>query len=359
MRTFRQEMQELVLASIPSDEFNNRNVEITFRHFGWDGKGGCSMQEVGDQHLLTRERVRQISSKCSRQMAEHAEKHLTSLPALLATINKLAPAKAERIEQVLRDQGLGEDLLEGVLTSAKQFNRAGKHLRVMHEFGERFVILPDMEGSAAKVLAKAQKLTSRVGMTAIHDLLYLVPGIPEHSALDYIRDVLSIRQDAIWLNEEKTWVWLSNTTNNRLITCLHKLLSIFSSVTLEGIRQGANRYFRKGDKTPAVLKAPQAVMANFLKAWGQASCSDAGIVRKSASFQATARVLDYERLVVEYIVKRPSKMAREKELENVLVPASADGVAHEKKRAFSNAINYSPIIAKGKKRGEYVANGAL
>jgi hypothetical protein len=292
-------------------------------------------------------------------MAEQASKHLTTLPGMLSLINKMAPAKAERVEQELKRHGLGTDAVEGVLNAAKQFNRPGKHLRVTTEFGQRFIILPDMEGSAAKVLAKARKLTSNVGMTSVRDLLELVPGIPERQAMDYIRDVIAIRDDAVWLDNDREWVWFSQTPRNRLVTCLHRMLSTFSSVTIEGIRQGANRYYRKGVKTPAVLNAPAGVIKNFLIAWGQATCSTAGIVRKSASFNPSKEVLDYERMIVEYIVKRPSKMAREKELENVLVPASEDGTPHLKKRNFSNALNYSPLISKGRKRGEYIANGAI
>lgn len=358
MKTFRQEMRELVHASIPSAELVNRNVEITFKHFGWDGKGGCSMQSVGDEHLLTRERVRQISTKCARQMSTKHESVVSTLPGLLSTINKMAPARADRVEAALNDLGLDGDRLEGVLAAAKQFNKAEKHLRISEEFSHRFVIFPDMEGSATQILAKARKLTSKIGMVNVRELFDLLPGIPEESAIDYIRDVLSIRHDTTWLDDEKTWFWLSSSPRNRLITCLHKMLSLFSSVTLEGIRQGANRYYKKGEKNPVALTAPSNILKSFILSWGEASCSEANIVRKNDRFSPKSRVLDYDQLIVEYIVKRPSKMAREKELENALVP-TVDGIAHKKKHAFSIALNYSPMICKGKNRGEYIANGAL
>ncbi|MBD8089289.1 hypothetical protein IFT48_04780 [Pseudomonas fluorescens] len=358
MKTFRQEMRELVHASIPSNEIVDRNIDITFKHFGWDGSGGCSMQSVGDEHLLTRERVRQISTKCARQMATRQESVVTTLPVLLATINRMAPARAERVEEALNGLGLDGDRLEGVLAAARQFNKAEKHLRISEEFSQRFVIFPDMEGSATQILAKARKITSKVGLANVKELLDLVPGIPEPSAIEYIRDVLAIRRDTTWLDEEKTWFWLSASPRNRLITCLHKMLSLFSSVTLEGVRQGANRYFKKGEKIPAQLTAPAPIIASFIRSWGQATCSEANIVRKAPGFSPKSKVLDYDRLIVQYIVKRPSKMAREKELENALVP-TVDGVAHEKKHAFSIALNYSPMVCKGKNRGEYIANGAL
>lgn len=358
MNSFRHEMRELARVSFPDADANDRNIEMTFRHFGWDGLGGCSMQTVGDEHLLTRERVRQISTKCAKQMALKHEGVVTTLPAMLAVISRMAPANADRIEEALNELGLDGDRLEGVLSAARKFNKPEKHLRICEEFSQRFLVFPDMEGSASKIRVKARKLNSKFGMVSVWALLDLVPGIPEESAIHYIRDVMATRPDTTWIDEEKTWFWLSAEPRNRLITCLHKMLSVFSSVTLEGIRQGANRYFRKTDKQLIKLEAPANILAGFIRSWGQATCSEANIVRKSKTFAPNSRALEYDRLIVQYIVKRPSKMAREKELENALVPTK-DGVAHEKKHAFSIALNYSPLIVKGRNRGEYIANGAL
>lgn len=154
-------------------------------------------------------------------------------------INAYAPASADRIESLLKNHGLGEDRLEGVLQAARQFNRPGKHLRVTEEFGNRFVILPDMEGSAEKVMAKAQKLTSHVGFICLDELMYLLPGIPRDAALDFIRDVLSLRDDVVWLDEAHEWVWLKDAPRNRLVTCLSKMLTLFASTTLDNVRAGS------------------------------------------------------------------------------------------------------------------------
>lgn len=357
MTTFRDEIMNLVRASVPAKE-PARDLEITIRYFGWDGQGGCSMQSAGEAYKLTRERVRQITGKIVRHMHDQSEEHLQTLPHLLSLINAMSPASADRIEQALRDQGLGEDRLEGVLHAAKQFNRPGKYMRISEEFGARFVILPDMEGSAEKIMAKAQKYVGHCGFIHLSRLMHLLPGIPEASGFAFMRDVLALRSDVVWLDEAQEWVWLRDAPRNRLLTCLSKMLTLFASTTLDNIRAGATRYYRKGDKNAPVLDAPDAVLSAFLKAWGQATCSPAGIVRKSPTFVPAIEPKAMEEAIALYILGKPEKMAREKEMENVLVP-ELNGETHESKFNFSIALNYSPLIRKGEKRGQYVATGTV
>src|ERR1700674_1734451 len=46
-----------------------RNARITARYCGFDGRGGGSLQTVGDEIGLTRERVRQIVTAASKRLS--------------------------------------------------------------------------------------------------------------------------------------------------------------------------------------------------------------------------------------------------------------------------------------------------
>lgn len=357
MNTFKTEILGLVKSAVPAKE-PARNIAITLEYFGWDGGAGCSMQSVGEKYNLTRERVRQITHKITGLMADQSGTKLTSLTEILTVINAMAPARAERIEALLQVMGLHDERIEGVLQADRQFNKPGKHLRIVEEFGSRFVILPDMEGSAEKIMAKAQKLTSHVGLFELSDLLPLVPGIPDIAAKAYIRDVLALRSDLVWLDEAREWAWLQSSPRNRLITCLSKMLSLFASTTLNDLREGAGRYYRKGDSTPPTLSAPDAVLRNLMSSWGMATCSSAGIIRKTNDFVASIHPLEMEESIARYILGKPSKVAREKELENEMVPELNEDT-HPRKYNFSIALNYSPLVRKGDKRGQYIASGIL
>lgn len=356
MKIFREEIMALIADSYPNNELKERDLRIALRHFGWDGKGGASLQLTGTEHGLTRERVRQIASNVAGNLAPLAHKHLTLLPVLMSEIAKIAPASAKRVERHLSALGLGDDRIEGALKAASLFSDIKHDFRIIDESGHRYIILPDMEGLSMKIIAQTQKTCGHLGMVCIEDLRYLVPDLPAEIARNYIRDVLSTRKDAEWLDIDKTWVWLREAPINRLITCLHKMLTIFSSTTVSHVVIGANRYYKKGGRPESVLKAPNDIVASFINRWGQASVSAAGIVRKTSSFESTANVLEFEERIVRSILSKPEKTAREKELENELVPL-IDGKTNPKKYNFSVHLNYSPLICKGDKRGEYIATG--
>lgn len=358
MKIFKEEIRALIQAAYSAEELKERDMNITLRHYGWDGKGGCSLQQTGDEFQLTRERVRQISNSFTSPLVPLAPSHLTTLGDMSQTIERLAPAKADRIEAELRTQGLGDDRIEGVLRAIHVFDSSTTQYRVVEENGVRYLIRPGMEGTSIKVIAHAQKVCSHLGMVNIDDLLYLLPGIPKDQAINYLRDVLETRPDKVWLDQGKSWLWLKNSPRNRLITCIDKMLGVFSSTTLDGILVGANRYFHKGKGRNSELKAPEAILSAFISAWGRATVSPLGVVRRSASFKQQTQVLELEAAILEVIGNKPEKMAREKELENRIVPV-IDGVTHAKKYRFSNALNYSPLIRKGEKRGEYVMNGLI
>jgi RNA polymerase primary sigma factor len=55
---------------------SEREAEIICCYFGLNGKTPMTLEEIGDQFDLTRERVRQIKEKCIRQLKESTGPHL-------------------------------------------------------------------------------------------------------------------------------------------------------------------------------------------------------------------------------------------------------------------------------------------
>lgn len=358
MATFTQELDALIDQVFPGSSVNPRDKDMAFKHFGWDGEGGQSLQHTGDIYKLTRERIRQITSRFAISLEGAAQDHLKSIPKIINTIQEMAPASADRIEDALVKE-LGENfMIEGAMKAAVLFFGTGKHFRIYKHGNQRYLILPDMEKTPEKVISKAQKNCTHLGFTHINEMLDLLPGIPEERALEYIRDILSSRDDAVWLDKEKNIMWLKDAPRNRFINCLHKMLMLLSSTTVDNVIYGANRYFRKGKGSNRQIKVPSEVVANLINSWGQATCSPSGIVRKTEQFNSTAQLIDMEKDIAETIWATKTKIAREKELENILVPV-IDGVTHPRKYNFSISLNYSPLIMKGEKRGQYIVNGSI
>lgn len=358
MQTLKQELDALVKQSFPGNRLNIRDQEITYMHYGWDGFGGKSLQETGNKYKLTRERARQIASRFSSFMQPQAPQFLQSLGAISESLQLLAPASADRVEGLLSAH-IGTDFkIEGALKAMELFTGQCSDIKVYQENGQRYVIHEGGEKVPSRVLAMAQKVCTHLGMIHVEEMIELLPDLQKDKALDYIRDILSSRDDHVWLDSERNWVWLRDSPRNRFITCLHKMLSVYSSCTVEGAIHGANRYFRKGKGKTRQLEAPAEVVASFINHWGEASCSVNGFIRKTPQFDSQAALMELEEAIVREIWATPEKVIREKALENALVPV-IDGETHPKKYNFSIALNYSPLVRKGNLRGQYVANGSI
>ena len=357
MINFKEEMMNLAKISLSKKEMK-RDVFIAFKYFGWDGLGGSSMQLAGSEYGLTRERVRQITGKVVSKMIANKEGKTPLLKKLLEMISDLSPASADRVEEILKPHGLNGQRIEGVLNAARCLEIPGSHLRIVEDFGVRFVVSSDMVDRPRKIMSMAQKAVSHKGLINIELLKKALPETRSSSAYSFIRDVISVREDTVWLDKDHTWVWFKDAPRNRLITCLSKMLSVFTTTDLNSIREGANRYYRKGKRTSPEVIAPDNILINFINSWGHVSYSKAGIIRKKDIFEAVIDPLDMEQSIALFILNQPGKIAREKELENAIVP-DIDGETHPKKYNFSIALNYSPLVRKGEKRGQYVANGTI
>src|SRR6266852_4446510 len=101
-----------------------RNARIAARYYGFDGRGGATLQAVGNEIGVTRERIRQIVAAASQGLSTGR----SASPALDRTIAFVAdhmPAAAGEIEAELRSQRLTSSLfrLEGVIEAAELLGR--------------------------------------------------------------------------------------------------------------------------------------------------------------------------------------------------------------------------------------------
>ena len=99
-----------------------RNAYIAARYYGFDGRGGGSLQSVGNEFGLTRERIRQIVAETSEWLGTGPPIPQTLDRTIAFVVNRM-PALAGEIEADLRSQGLTSGLfrLEGVIKAAELY----------------------------------------------------------------------------------------------------------------------------------------------------------------------------------------------------------------------------------------------
>ena len=119
-----------------------RNAGIAARYYGFDGRGGGSLQTVGNEIGLSRERVRQIVTATSEWVRTRRPVSPT-LDRTIAFVVDRIPAAAGEIEAELRSQRLTSGLfrLEGVVKAAELLNMVDtpRRLVVLEPDGVRYL----------------------------------------------------------------------------------------------------------------------------------------------------------------------------------------------------------------------------
>lgn len=100
-----------------------RTVDIINRRYGWSGKPPETLQEIGGDYGLTRERVRQIQSKFEKHYFPEHPPFLPALTLALAALTEAAPLSVNQANDLLLTRGLSSRPVDfdGVLSLATVF----------------------------------------------------------------------------------------------------------------------------------------------------------------------------------------------------------------------------------------------
>jgi Sigma-70, region 4 len=213
----RREMLERELLEILVNASDERTTGMLVRYLGWDGGVPGTLQEVGDKHGLTRERVRQI---CENPLQTLRKKKVFT-PALdraLRLVSKNAPRDAANIEQMLALKRVSARpfRIEGLLTAADVFGK-NVDFRLDPAKTGRIVAPLTVESFVAITDRIARRAIEHWGAATIESILNEVRT--ETGSLlgpEIITDVLQLRSDLSWLDQNTGWFWLTSVPRNRI-----------------------------------------------------------------------------------------------------------------------------------------------
>ena len=160
--TLERELHELLGAG--------KNALIAARYYGFDGRGGGTLQSVGNEVGLTRERVRQIVTAASERLSTVRPVSPTLDRAIAFVVDHI-PAAAGEIEAELRFQRLTSGLfrLEGMIQAAELLGRRPP-FSITEVNGERLVHARDIP-SVDTLVRIARRLISLWGMATISNVV--------------------------------------------------------------------------------------------------------------------------------------------------------------------------------------------
>ena len=330
---------------------SERNRLIVARYLGWDGRGGATLQAVGDEFGMSRERVRQICAPVVKTLAA-GKPFAPALDRVLSVVAERIPAPASAIEKTLVEEGLTTTpfSLEGLIKSAETipsrsptgttFNMLpmilGRQLPfvVTGEPGDRMVLPPQMLAVANRIVRCARRSVEHWGVTTVEDITAQVTEqLPETAPSDFVAQILQDHQDFQWLDEVGGWFWLASVSRNRLLNRINKVLSVSPRINVSELRAGVARDRRMNGFVP-----PQRVLLEL--------CRQAegylveGSTVSTASPAAWGDTLSETEQILLLALGEHGPVMQRKELEELCIDLGMN------RSTFSVYLGHSPIVAR-------------
>ena len=314
--TLEEELRDVVASRTGRSE---RNRLIVARYLGWDGRGGATLQAVGDDFGISRERVRQICTPVAYRLASK-KPFAPALDRVLSVVAERIPAPASAIEKTLVEEGLtaAPFSLEGVTKAAEVLGRR----------------VPKMPAVADGIIRCARKSVEHWGVTTVEDITAQVTEqLPETAPSDFVAKTLQGQQDFQWLDEAGGWFWFTSVSRNRLLNRINKVLSVGSRVNVAELRSGVAREYRMQGFAP-----PQRVLLELCRQ-AVGYLVEGNTVSADPSV-AWGEALNETEQILLLALETHGPVMRREELEELCVELGM------KRSTFYVRLGYSPFIAR-------------
>jgi hypothetical protein len=309
-----------------------RKAHIAARYYGFDGRGGGSLQAVGNEIGVTRERIRQLVSAAS-EGARTGRPVSPTLDHTIAFVVDHMPAAAGEIEAEMLSQRLTSDLfrLEGVINAAELLGRRVP-FSITPVKGERLVHARGVR-SVKTIVVAARRVISRCGITTISDVVAEREVASGGCDSKLVVSALACLAGFHWLEHSEGWFWLSDNYNNAALNRIRKILSLANPIHISELRAGISR-----DPTMKGLSPPEGVLLEFCRQAPGLRVEDE-MVKAAPAIHSDDVLTPTERDIVRLLSEHGGTIASSK-----LTPLCRGLGAN--RRTFFHNLAFSPIFAK-------------
>lgn len=239
------------LAEIFSHPSQLRDREIVAAYFGWDGAGGCTLEELGRRYGLSRERIRQVCMRAAKRHS-HARVFAPALDKALGLVASLVPIAAQDLQREFAAAGLQALYLppETMLEAARFLSRHCDFRTVT--LGDVVLVVDARTVHLPKAIAQvARRSALASGIVAISDVVREFEGRHGTRVVpSLVRAVLESLDDLQWLDDGKTWFHLESGSQYGLPNMIDKVFSICPRIDVSRLRSALQRHRRNGRKIP-------------------------------------------------------------------------------------------------------------
>lgn len=355
---------EAELAEIAERAEPGRTARIALRYWGWDGRGGTTLEATGREFGITRERVRQLCDRLTQELAAGApgsspaptkagprSVFTPALDAALVLAAHAAPTTAHDLARRLADARIAAQPFDpaGLLTAAAALGREPTF--ALENVKDVRVVLPhpadpgsDTVAVIAAVVDTAHAVVRRAGAARVAEVTGRVAAdlaVWVDDAL--VTAVVSEPAGFVWLERRTGWFYLPSVARNAVVSRVAKILSVSGAVRLADLHQGIRR-----DERMREFVMPEYILAELCERLPGVGV--AGDVVYAEPPQLAVDVLETTELTLLRLLAEAGGEADRHELEKACLSAGM------KLSSFNNRIAYSPII-KDLGHGRYGLRG--
>ncbi len=230
---------------------DQRRREILRRYYGLKGRRRRTLEEIGQEYGLTRERVRQLLTAAREAISAPDGRNGAFCPTadILATkLSALAPALASNAEKKLAREGLigTKTRIETVLLILEKLQRQIT-IRLDKATGVRFVGTDAQILAATAAIDVCNDLTLRSGAVQVGEVLEQLPQsiIPRRVLLS----ILSNLPGFCWLNRTAGWFWIDGRYFP-LRDRIKRVLSVAPCLKVGELRTAVRKDYLVGTRVP-------------------------------------------------------------------------------------------------------------
>jgi Bacterial RNA polymerase, alpha chain C terminal domain/Sigma-70, region 4 len=259
--TLEEELHRFALA-VESE----RNAGMLESLWGWHGEIPRTLESVGREFRLTRERVRQIEAKALRRLRHHQFESVFVAKAV-ALFRAETPDVDTSLAEELRRQGVSrKDFSPWSVQSAAEHLNVKWPFEMVHAEQHRVLALAGEGDKLRRAIAMVRRKTSELGCTNIYSLaseLHIaenrIPGLVAF---------LDCASQVEWLDSEREWLYLSDASRNRLFNLCSKVLGVCDQIRIAALRRAVSKSRR------LVMCPPQRILAAFIERQGMGRVED-------------------------------------------------------------------------------------
>jgi len=251
--------EELVQVFAPACRARDRQILVAY--YGWDGRGGRTLEALGRKHGLSRERIRQI---CARTIKQDRGTTVFApvLDRALALLAKRLPRALEDLQAEFDVTGLSASHLpvESVQQAAALLSRSAG-FAIINVAQSRLAVHPKQAQTLRLVVETARQVVGNCGAARLAELAAaLAPRSPQKLSPTLLRQTLQTLSDHQWLDKNRNWFRLGWQPHYGLPNMIDKVLSVVGRMEVSELRSTLARYRRSRRQPP-----PPRILLEFCR----------------------------------------------------------------------------------------------